>query len=113
MPHVGRDASSVDVMVETCSDEIELQNISKSQLFPYRQFLQPFFCSEYDIRMMADSKDITSYIINQTGYRYTFNLLSHLNNMYNDCCKLKDTLKKKMILLYCQIKMRGEELFRN
>ena len=95
MQHVGRDASSVDVIVDTCSDEIELQNISKSQLFPYRQFLQPFFCSEYDIRMMTDSKDITSYIINQTGYRYTFNLLSHLNNMYNDCCKQKDTLKKK------------------
>lgn len=95
MPHVGKDASFVDVIVETCLGEIELQNPANSQIFQYRQFLRPFFCSEYDIRMMAESKDITGYIVSQTGFEYTYKLLNHLNTMYTDCCLLKDDLVKK------------------
>ena len=95
MPHVGKDVSFVDVIVETCLGEIELQNPVNSQIFQYRQFLRPFFCSEYDIRMMAESKDITEYIVSQTGFEYTYKLLNHLNTMYTDCCILKDDLEKK------------------
>lgn len=95
MPHVGKDASFVDVIVKTKEDEIELQNPSKSLLFPIRQFLRPFFCSEYDVRMMSEAKDITGYIINQTGFGYTYNLIEHLKKMYDECCNRKDVLTRK------------------
>lgn len=94
MPHIGKDTSYVDVIVETKLDEIYLQNPSKSELFPIRMLFRPFFCSEYDIRMMSESKDITNYIIKQTGFNHTFNLIEHLNGVYKECSNLNDYLVK-------------------
>lgn len=94
MPHIGKDASYVDVIVETQLDEIYLQNPSSSALFPIRMLFRPFFCSEYDIRMMSESKDITNYIVKQTGFNHTFNLIEHLNGIYKECSDLNDYLVK-------------------
>lgn len=94
MPHIGRNNDFVDVIVETKLGEIYLQNPSESELFPIRMLFRPFFCSEYDIRMMSESKDITNYIVKQTGFNHTFNLIEHLNNIYEECRKLKDYLEK-------------------
>lgn len=83
MPHAGVEPSKVDVIVETKDFDIDLQNPS-SLISSYRKFLRPFFCSEYDIRKMTESKDITNYIISQTGYNNIHQIIDKLDEIYKE-----------------------------
>lgn len=95
MPHAGTELSAVDVFVNTSSCEIELQNPIISPISSYRKFLRSFFCSEYDIRMMAESKDITDYIISQTGYQKTHRIIEVLETIYNERNQKLSELRNK------------------
>lgn len=85
MPHAGVNINNIDATISTMDGSIDFQNPETSLMYNYRKFLRPFFCSEYDITVMAKTKDITEYIIQQTGYKKSYDLIQLLDQIYTEC----------------------------
>lgn len=79
IPYAGIPKEQVDVKVHLADgSEVDVHHPEHSSIAPYRAFLSPFFCSEFDVRQLSASVDISDYILEQTGYQQTKELIERL-----------------------------------
>lgn len=113
IPHAGINMNQVDIQIESNEGAITMDNVLQGRLADIRPYLKPFFYSEYDTMKMAESSDITDYIIQQSELKEMHDLMNMLGAMYKEALDRKELFKEQLDKISTQEKSMQLEILKD